>query len=61
VFGDCLGLLSRATCPGAVWCSVRRGRFRGVFQVLGGFPQGVVSGRKGKGVRLCRKVWTQSF
>jgi hypothetical protein len=38
VFGEYLGFLSRAPCPGAVWCSKRRGRFRGVFQVLGGFP-----------------------
>jgi hypothetical protein len=37
VLGECLGFLSRAPCPGAVWCSGRRGRFRGVFQVLGGF------------------------
>jgi hypothetical protein len=36
--GECLGFLSRAPCQGAVRCSERRGRFNGVFQVLGGFP-----------------------
>jgi hypothetical protein len=38
LFGHGGGFLSRAPCPGAVWCPERRGRFSGVFQVLGGFP-----------------------
>jgi hypothetical protein len=29
VFGECLGVFSRAPCPGSVWCSERRGSFRG--------------------------------
>jgi hypothetical protein len=33
-----LGLFSSAPCPGSVWCSERRRRFRDVFQVLGSFP-----------------------
>jgi hypothetical protein len=36
-WANALAFFSRAPCRGSIWCSERKGRFRGVFQVLGGF------------------------
>jgi hypothetical protein len=44
VFGESLGFLGRALCPGAVGCADRRRRFSGVFEVFCGFPEGIVGG-----------------